>query len=121
MFPFQLMKLALLPWIILFLPLTAAGVITLFTQRNRQVSATLSVGAVVIGFILSAMFVKIAGWQPATPDVAVNWLSVGPLQVDFGLHFDPMSLAMMLIVTGVASLIHIYSMGYMHDDESYSR
>jgi NADH-quinone oxidoreductase subunit L len=121
MFPFPLMKLALLPWIILFLPLAAAGVITLFTQRNRQVSATLSVGAVVIGFILSAMFVKMAGWQPATSDVAVNWLSVGPLQVDFGLHFDPMSLAMMLIVTGVASLIHIYSMGYMHDDESYSR
>jgi NADH-quinone oxidoreductase subunit L len=118
---FVLMNLAILPWIILFLPLAAAVVITLFTKRNRQVSATLSVGAVVLGFILSVMFVKIAGWQPATSDVAVNWLSVGPLQVDFGLHFDPLSLAMMLIVTGVASLIHIYSMGYMHDDESYSR
>jgi NADH-quinone oxidoreductase subunit L len=118
---FVLMKLALLPWLILFLPLGAAVVITLFTQRNRQVSATLSVGAVVMGFILSLMFVGMAGWQPATADVAVNWLSVGPLQVDFGLHFDPLSLAMMLIVTGVASLIHIYSMGYMRDDASYSR
>ncbi len=116
------MKLALLPWIILFLPLAAAGVITLFTQRNRTVSATLSVGAVVVGFILSVIFVKMSGWQPATSEVAVNWLSIGDkLQIDFGLHFDPMSLAMMLIVTGVASLIHIYSMGYMHDDESYSR
>ena len=115
------MHLAILPWIILFLPLAAALVITLFTQRNRQVSATLSVGAVVIGFILTVIFVKMAGWQPAASDVAVNWLSVGPLQVDFGLHFDPMSLAMMLIVTGVASLIHIYSIGYMHDDEGYSR
>jgi NADH-quinone oxidoreductase subunit L len=118
---FVLMNLAILPWIILFLPLSAAVVITLFTKRNRAVSATLSVGAVVAGFILTVMFVKIAGWQPATADVAVNWLSVGPLQVDFGLHFDPLSLAMMLVVTGVASLIHIYSMGYMHDDESYSR
>ena len=45
-------ELSLLPWIILFLPLAAAAVITLFTQRNRQVSATLSVGAVVVGFIL---------------------------------------------------------------------
>jgi NADH-quinone oxidoreductase subunit L len=115
------MHLALLPWIILFLPLAAAAVITLFTLRNRAVSATLSVGAVVVGFILSVTFVKMAGWQPATSEVAVNWLSVGPLQIDFGLHLDPMSLAMMLIVTGVASLIHIYSMGYMHDDESYSR
>jgi NADH:ubiquinone oxidoreductase subunit 5 (subunit L)/multisubunit Na+/H+ antiporter MnhA subunit len=73
------MKLALLPWLILFLPLGAAAVITLFTQRNRQVSATLSVGAVVAGFILSLIFVRMAGWQPATPEVAVNWLSVGPL------------------------------------------
>jgi NADH-quinone oxidoreductase subunit L len=115
------MNLNFLPWIILFLPLAAAAIITLFTQRNRQVSATLSVGAVVAGFILTVIFVKVAGWQPATSEVAVNWLSVGPLQVDFGLHFDPLSLAMMLIVTGVASLIHIYSMGYMHDDPAYSR
>src|ERR1051326_1096684 len=99
------MHSAILPWIILFLPLAAAAVITLFTQRNRQVSATLSVGAVVVGFILSVMYVQIAGWQPAMSEVAVNWLTVGPLQIDFGLHMDPMSLAMMLIVTGVASLI----------------
>jgi len=121
MFLFQLMHLAILPWIILFLPLTAAAVITLFTQRSRAVSAALSVGAVVVGFILSVIFVKMGGWQPEVSEVAVNWLTVGPLQIDFGLHFDAMSLAMMLIVTGVASLIHIYSMGYMHDDESYSR
>jgi NADH-quinone oxidoreductase subunit L len=119
---FQLMHLAILPWIILFLPLAAAVVITLFTQQNRQVSATLSVGAVVVGFILSVMFVKMGGWQPAVSDVAANWLSIGDkLHIDFGLHFDPMSLAMMLIVTGVASLIHIYSIGYMRDDEGYSR
>jgi NADH-quinone oxidoreductase subunit L len=108
-------------WIILFLPLASAGIITLFTQRDRKLSAGLSVGAAVIGFILSVVFVKIAGWQPAIPDVAVNWLSVGELKVDFGLHFDPLSLAMILIVTGVASLIHIYSIGYMHDDPGYSR
>ena len=116
-----MMHLSFLPWIILFLPLGAAAVITLFTLRNRQLSATLSVGAVVVGFILSAFFVKTAGWHPVRSEMALNWLSVGPLQVDFGLHLDPLSLAMMLIVTGVASLIHIYSMGYMHDDESYSR
>jgi NADH-quinone oxidoreductase subunit L len=121
MFPSQLMKLEALPWLILFLPLLAAAVITLFTQRDRKLSAALSVGAVVAGFILSVMFVKIAGWQPANPEVAVNWLSVGELKVDFGLHFDPLSLAMMLIVTGVASLIHIYSIGYMQHDPGYSR
>jgi NADH-quinone oxidoreductase subunit L len=115
------MHLSFIPWLILFLPLGAAVVIALFTQRDRQVSATLSVTAVVAGFILSLIFVKTQGWQPATSEVTVNWLSVGGLQVDFGLHFDPLSLAMMLVVTGVASLIHIYSMGYMADDPSYSR
>src|SRR6185437_15023592 len=115
------MNLSFIPWLILFLPLGAAVVITLFTQRNRQVSATLSVAAVVAGFILSVIFVKTQGWQPATSEIALNWLTVGPLHVDFGLHFDALSLAMMLIVTGVASLIHIYSMGYMHDDPGYSR
>jgi NADH-quinone oxidoreductase subunit L len=115
------MHLSFIPWLILFLPLGAAVVITLFTQRDRKVSATLSVGAVVAGFILSVIFVKTQGWQPAASEVTVNWLSVGGLNVDFGLHFDPLSLAMMLVVTGVASLIHIYSMGYMADDAAYSR
>lgn len=115
------MNLNFLPWIILFLPLAAAADITVFSMRDRKLSATVSVGAVVLAFILSVIFVGSSGWQPATPDVTVNWLSVGSLQVDFGLHFDPLSLAMMLMVTGVASLIHIYSMGYMKEDPGYSR
>jgi NADH-quinone oxidoreductase subunit L len=115
------MNLEMLPWLILFLPLAAAAVITLFTRRDRRVSATLSITAVVISFLLSVIFVKMAGWEPATKEVAFNWLSIGNLHIDFGLHFDPLSLAMMLVVTGVASLIHIYSWGYMHDDPGFSR
>ena len=48
------MKFEALPWMILFLPLAAAGIITLFTQRNRSLSAQLSVGAVVAGFLLAS-------------------------------------------------------------------
>ncbi len=44
-----------LPWIILFLPLAAASGITLFTLRDRELSARLSIGAVVLGFILSGV------------------------------------------------------------------
>jgi NADH-quinone oxidoreductase subunit L len=110
-----------LPWIILFLPLLAAAVITLFTQRDRELSAGLSIGAVVAGFILSIVFVAWAGWAPAQAETAITWLSVGDLRIDFGLHFDPLSLLMMLIVTGVASAIHIYSWGYMSEDRSFSR
>jgi NADH-quinone oxidoreductase subunit L len=109
-----------IPWIILFLPLLAAAFITLFTLHDRKLSAGLSVGAVVAGFLLSLIFIKLNGWAPAH-ESSVSWLTIGDLQVDFGLRFDPLSLLMMLIVTGVASAIHIYSWGYMSEDRSFPR
>ncbi|MDW8309452.1 MAG: NADH-quinone oxidoreductase subunit L [Verrucomicrobiales bacterium] len=114
------MKLALLPWLILFLPLLAAGIITLFTLRRRHVSATLSIGAILTGFVLSVLFLLANGWQTAG-ELSVNWLSIGGLNVDFGLKLDPLSLVMMLVVTGVGGAIHVYSLGYMRDDPGWSR
>ena len=111
----------LLPWIVLFLPLGAAVVITLFTQRNRELSAALSIGAVVTSFVLSVIFRALVGWEPVARESTATWLSIGDLQVDFGLRFDPLSLAMLLLVTGVASVIHIYSWGYMKEDRSVPR
>src|ERR1035441_4443955 len=102
------MNLDVLPWIILFLPLVAAGFITLFTQHDRKLSAGLSIGAGVAGFLLSLVFVKLNGWGPARESY-VAWLTIGGLQADFGVRFDPLSQLMLLIVTGVASVIHIYS------------
>ena len=115
------MNAAFVPWIILFLPLLAAGTITLFTLENRAVSARLSIGAVVTGFLLSVLFIKLNGFHPEPKELLANWLSVGDLQVSFGVRLDPLSLLMLLVVTGVASAIHIYSHGYMEDDRSYSR
>ena len=43
------------------------------------------------------------------------------LKIDFGLLIDPLSAVMLLIVTGVGFLIHVYSVGYMHDDHGLSR
>src|SRR5438093_2971682 len=111
----------ILPWIILFLPLLAAALVTLLTQQDRRLSAGLSIGAVVAGFILSVIFISWAGWEPADRESVVNWLSIAELQVDFGLRFDPLSLLMMLIVTGVAGAIHIYSWGYMREDRGFPR
>ena len=113
------MKLEALPWLILFLPLLAAGVITLFTLRNKAVSATLSIGAIVAGFVSTLIFIKANGF--AGGETSLNWLSIGSLNVDFGLKLDALSLMMLLIVTGVGSAIHIYSYGYMHDDPGFAR
>jgi NADH-quinone oxidoreductase subunit L len=110
-----------LPWLVLFLPLLAAALITLFTQHDRKLSAGLSIGAVVAGFVLSVIFISGAGWEPASRESVANWLTIGDFQVDFDLRFDPLSLLMMLIVTGVASAIHIYSWGYMSEDRAFAR
>src|SRR5947207_4916145 len=115
------MKLQPLPWLILFLPLLAAAAIALFTQKNRDLSAKLSIGAIVSCFILSVLFVAANGWQPERRETIVTWLEVGDLQVDFGLRLDPLSLLMLLVVTGVGGAIHIYSWGYMREDRGFSR
>ncbi|HEY5231904.1 MAG TPA: proton-conducting transporter membrane subunit, partial [Verrucomicrobiae bacterium] len=115
------MKLELLPWIILFLPLLATAVITLFTLRCKTTSSLVSIGAIVIGFILSLVFINANGWHPAQSESVVNWLTIGDLHVDLGLKLDALSLMMLLIVTGVGGAIHIYSFGYMHEDKGMAR
>jgi len=115
------MNLEALPWIILFLPLLAAGVITLFTLRSRTTSALLSIGAIVTGFVLTLSFIAANGFHPVVTETFVSWLSIGNLNIDFGLKLDALSLMMMLIVTGVGGAIHIYSFGYMSEDRGFSR
>lgn len=50
-----------------------------------------------------------------------NWMSSGTFQVNFGFMVDRLTAIMLLVVTGVGFLIHVYSIGYMHDDEDYPR
>jgi NADH-quinone oxidoreductase subunit L len=109
-----------LPWIILFLPLAASGLIAFFTHRDQKLSAGLSIGAVVAGFILSVIFVARNHWEPIR-ELSIPWLTVGSFQVEFGIRLDALSLMMMLVVTGVAGVIHVYSWGYMHGDPGFSR
>src|SRR5271155_5671323 len=115
------MKYEILPWLILFLPLLAAAVITLFTLRCKTTSSLISIGAIVIGFVLSIIFINANGWHPTVTEISKNWFSIGDLQVDFGLKLDALSMMMLLIVTGVGGAIHIYSFSYMHEDKGMSR
>ncbi len=115
------MNLEALPWLILFLPLLSATAITLFTMRCRTTSALLSIGAIVTGFVLTLSFIAANGFHPAVMETSANWLSIGNLNIDFGLRLDVLSLMMVLIVTGVGGAIHIYSFGYMSEDRGFSR
>jgi len=53
--------------------------------------------------------------------VSYNWITAGEFSVDIGFLIDPLSLVMLLVVCWVSLLIHIYSIGYMHDDPGYTR
>lgn len=113
--------MAYAPWLILFLPLLAAVVITLFTQRDDDLSAKVSIGAIVGSFLLSVGTIAAQGWAPLRAELILPWLEVGLLQVDFAIRLDPLSLMMLLIVTGVGGAIHVYSYGYMHGDKGFAR
>ena len=110
-----------LGWVILLLPLLAAGLITLLAHRDQRLSAGLSISAVLLSFLGSvALFLALPHDRTST-ELTVTWLAVGTLQVDLGLRLDALSLMMLLIVTGVGSAIHIYSYGYMSGDRGFSR
>jgi len=119
------MRLPDFAWIVLFLPLLAAVVITLFTQRDAKFSAQLSIGAIALSFGFSlALFISLGGSTSSPGPVEstpFTWLSVENFVVEFGLRLDPLSLLMMLIVTGVGGAIHVYSYGYMSGDSGFSR
>ncbi|HEY5346278.1 MAG TPA: NADH-quinone oxidoreductase subunit L [Verrucomicrobiae bacterium] len=115
------MKHELFPWLILFLPLLSVAVITLFTLRCKTTSSLISIGAVVAGFVMTLLFINANGFHPAVTETSTNWLTIGGLQIDFGLKLDALSMMMLLIVTGVGGAIHIYSFGYMDEDRSKSR
>jgi NADH-quinone oxidoreductase subunit L len=108
----------LLPWFVLLLPLASAATITLFTRRFKNLSSAISVAAVVGSFLCScAIFTKI---DISAPELM--WINIrGTLQVPIGFILDDLSRLMLLVVTGVGSLIHIYSLGYMRDDGGKSR
>lgn len=108
-------------WIILFAPLIASVVIALFTRKQAGLSALISIGAIALSFILSVGFFVSLGDRGSIPVAPLNWLSVPPFEVQLGFQLDALSLLMLLVVTGVGLMIHIYSAGYMKEDPSRSR
>jgi NADH-quinone oxidoreductase subunit L len=106
------------PWYILLLPFFAAVVIVLFTKSFPGLSSFISVAAVLASFVLScAVFVT-----PHLEAPGLTWLDLRPvLYVPLGLILDELTRTMLVLVTGIGALIHIYSLGYMRDDSGKSR
>jgi NADH-quinone oxidoreductase subunit L len=108
-----------LPWIILFTPLISAAVILFVTNKLRALSSYISVAAVLVSFVASV--VVFLAPNPTAPNQFL-WLDFGDqFQVPIGVTIDTLSKAMLLIVTTVGALIHVFSIGYMGGDEGKSR
>src|SRR3954454_6476696 len=100
------------------------GGLSLRRPQARNVVSAVGVGVLAASFLVSALlFVQLRAHPPHQP-VLVDlwrWLPVGPLQIDMGFQLDQLSAVMLLIVTGVGSLIHLFSVGYMKEDPGYAR
>ncbi len=112
--------MALLLTLTLLLPLLGGVFISCFGERvAKPIPVVVSCAAVI------ASFLACLGAFPAAGEglrvVLFSWLKSGSFQADIGLLFDPLAAIMALMVTGVASLIHLYAAGYMHDDPDQSR
>src|SRR5690242_4006963 len=107
-------------WLVIALPLAGAAILLIggrYTDKWGHLLATaLPIGSVAIGL---AMFVTALGREADDRQVAQHlctWFEVGHLNVGMDLLYDPLSALFLLLITGVGSLIHIYSIGYMSHD-----
>ncbi|EHI49837.1 proton-translocating NADH-quinone oxidoreductase, chain L [SAR116 cluster alpha proteobacterium HIMB100] len=108
---------------IVFLPLLGAIAAGLLSLRKLDGAAiTASVSGVCLSFILSCFaFGSVAlGGEQVIVDVA-RWIGSGDFQAHWTLRFDTLTAVMLIVVTGVSSCVHIYSIGYMHHDKAIAR
>jgi NADH-quinone oxidoreductase subunit L len=105
------------------LPLAGAAINGFFGRRSSKKA----ISAVALGFCGLAFFMAVliaANFSSASAPYSfplAHWIRSGSFSVDFDFYLDQLSLVMLLVVTGVGFLIHIYSVGYMWDDDGYYR
>jgi NADH-quinone oxidoreductase subunit L len=112
-------------WLVPALPILAGGVIALAKQRHRVLAASLAIGSMAASFLLSVAvlfhLLAIGHGDAARQTFNVGWFQFGNEWVKIGWLLDPLTVVMLLMVTFVGLLIFIYSVGYMADDENFTR
>ncbi len=103
------------------LPLAAFLVLGLGGWRIKDRAHLVAVPAVVLSLILSvAAFLEVVSGSVILVPL-YTWLTSGNLDIHIGLHIDRLTAVMLLLVTGVSSLVHVYTIGYMHGEPGYAR
>jgi len=116
-----------LAWLTIALPLIGVlvnGGIAFVRPRARAVVSLVGPGVLLGAFAVAlAIFLELRASPPEAPFILTlwPWMEAGGLRIDFALQIDQLASVMLLVITGVGSLIHIYSVGYMGDDPGYAR
>lgn len=110
-------------WLIPILPLAGAAVNGFFGKKSSRQAVT-AVGLFFAGAAFAwalAVAFRFSSLELPYQEYVAHWIRSGNFSVDFAFYLDQLSLVMLLVVTGVGFLIHIYSVGYMWDDPGYYR
>ena len=110
-------------WLLIALPLVGAAVLLLGGRRTDRWGHLLGTATVVAAFVLALVYTfQLAGLEERSAEIDLfTFISAGELDVQAGLLYDPLSAIFVLLITGVGSLIHIYSIGYMEHDPGRRR
>jgi NADH-quinone oxidoreductase subunit L len=109
-------------------PLVGAGLVGIFGTKlggnviGRRASHSITILGVLVAFLLSAHVL----WQVIEHDARFNetlytWMVIGKLKMEVGFLVDGLTAMMMCVVTFVSLMVHIYTIGYMEEDEGYNR
>jgi NADH-quinone oxidoreductase subunit L len=113
------MDISIIAWITLTVPLIAAALILLVTRTSKPLAAGLAILASLITF-LGGWIIFISG--KSGDFLGFNWIDLGKqFVIPLGLAIDPLSRTMLVIVTSIAPLVFIFSLGYMKEEEGYWR
>src|ERR1700753_1192198 len=112
-------------WLLVALPLAGAAILLFGGRRTdpwgHWLGCAAALGAFGVGATLLSDMLGRAGEDRVIHQKLFTWIPVNQFQVDFGLQIDQLSICFVLLITGVGSLIHIYSVGYMAEDPERRR
>lgn len=112
-----------LPLVILLLPLMAFVLIIFIGKKLPRQGDWLATGFMTAAFLLSLflLITKLTGHSDEVFSHSITWVIIGSQAINFGIMIDNLAAVMLVVVTLVSLLVHIFSMGYMKDDVRYSR
>jgi NADH-quinone oxidoreductase subunit L len=113
-------------WLVVAIPFAgflANGTLSFLRPEAKRLVTGIGVGTLAASFVIALAIVLQTGGHSDAPSIVTywQWMAVGQLSIDLAFQLDALSSVMLLVITGIGTLIHIFSIGYMYDDPAYAR